>query len=91
MILGRLNSKQMKGTKKIIGTTWQNAMLSQKQTYCTNCKMNVDIVDGKYVRLANKRAVFEGHCSKCGVKLIKAKVMPRNRVMIKRRKRKGLL
>jgi hypothetical protein len=64
--------------------------MSQKQTYCTNCKMNVDIVDGKYVRLANKRAVFEGQCANCGTKLIKAKVMPRNNVIVKRRK-KGLL
>jgi hypothetical protein len=52
--------------------------------------MNVDIANGRYVRLANKRAVIEGQCSRCGMKLIKAKVMPRNSVIVKR-ERKGLL
>jgi RNase P subunit RPR2 len=65
-------------------------MSSLKQTYCTNCKMNVDIANCRYVRLANKRAVIEGQCSQCGMKLIKAKVMPRNSVIVKR-ERKGLL
>lgn len=66
-------------------------MMTAKQTYCTGCKMNVDIIDGKYVRLANNRVVYGGQCSQCGIKLIKAKVMPRNSVMIKRKKKKGLL
>lgn len=61
--------------------------MTPKQTYCTACKMNVDIDDGRYVRLANNRAVIEGRCSLCGTKLIKAKVMPRNSVMVKRKKR----
>jgi hypothetical protein len=52
--------------------------------------MNVDIANGRYVRLANKRVVIEGQCSQCGMKLIKAKVMPRDSVIIKR-ERKGLL
>lgn len=53
--------------------------------------MNVEITDSRFARLANKRAVIEGRCSKCGMKLIKAKVMPRSSVLIKRRKKKGLL
>jgi hypothetical protein len=53
--------------------------------------MNVDIVDGRYVRLANKRVIVEGQCSQCGMKLLKAKVMPRNSVLIKRKEKKGLL
>jgi RNase P subunit RPR2 len=66
-------------------------MMTGKQTYCTRCKTNVDIIDGKYVRLANNRAVFEGQCSQCGTKLIKARVMPRSSAVMVRRKRKGLL
>ncbi|AIF85270.1 hypothetical protein NTE_03241 [Candidatus Nitrososphaera evergladensis SR1] len=67
-------------------------MIAAKQTYCTKCKTNVDIIDGKYARLANNRAVFEGQCSQCGTKLTKARVMPRSSsaIMVKRR-RKGLL
>jgi hypothetical protein len=48
--------------------------------------MNVDIENGRYVRLANRRAVIEGQCSMCGTKLMKTKVMPRNSVLIKRKK-----
>jgi len=66
-------------------------MMSLKQTYCTKCKINVEIVDGRYVRLANKRVIVEGQCSRCGIKLLKAKVMPRNSVSIKRKEKKGLL
>lgn len=64
-----------------------------RQTYCTNCKQNVDIVDGKYLRLANKRAVIEGQCPACGTKLLKAKLLPRNSVFVvkRKKKRKGLL
>lgn len=63
-----------------------------KQTYCTNCKTNVDISDGRYVRLANRRAVIEGKCTICGMGLIKAKVMPKSAAVFKKRKRKaGLL
>jgi hypothetical protein len=53
--------------------------------------MKVDITDGKYVRLANNRVIFEGRCSRCGVKLIKAKLMPRHSVLIKRKEKKSLL
>ena len=61
--------------------TFLKNVLSQLQ------KMNVDNVNGNYVRLANSRIIFEGRCSKCGMKLIKAKVMPRNIVIIKRKKK----
>lgn len=64
---------------------------SLKQTYCTKCKTNVNIIGGKYIRLANRRAVFEGQCSVCGAKLLKAKVMPRSSAITVKRKRKGLL
>lgn len=53
--------------------------------------MNVDIANGRYVRLANKRVIVEGQCSQCGTKLMKAKVMPRNSAVIKRKEKKGLL
>jgi len=66
-------------------------IMSLKQTYCTNCKMNVDIANGRFARLANKRVIIEGQCSQCGMKLIKAKVMPRNSVIVKRKEKKGLL
>jgi RNase P subunit RPR2 len=66
-------------------------MVTIKQTYCTTCKTNVDIIDGKYVRLANNRAVFGGQCSQCGTKLTKARVMPRSSAIIVKRKRKSLL
>lgn len=66
-------------------------MMALKQTYCTKCKMNVDIIGGAYKRLANKRAVFEGQCSRCGIKLVKARVMPRSSALKVKRKRKGLL
>lgn len=66
-------------------------MASLKQTYCTKCKMSVNIIDGKYTRLANRRAVFEGQCSVCGAKLLKARVMPRSSAVTVKRKRKGLL
>jgi hypothetical protein len=62
-----------------------------RQTFCTFCKQNVQIADGRYVRLANNRAVIEGWCSLCGTKLIKAKLLPRNNVFFVKRKRKGLL
>jgi hypothetical protein len=65
-------------------------MMPLKQAYCTNCKMNVDIANGRYVRLANKRVIIEGQCSRCGIKLLKAKVMPRNSVIVKRKEKKGL-
>lgn len=61
-----------------------------RQTYCTSCKQNVQITDGKYMRLANNRAVIKGRCSLCGAELIKAKLMSRNSFFVKR-KRKGLL
>lgn len=62
-----------------------------RQTYCTSCKQNVQLVDGKYVRLANNRAILEGQCSLCGAKLMKAKLLPRNNAFFIKRKRKGLL
>lgn len=65
--------------------------MTSRQAYCTNCKQNVEIVGGKFVRLANNRAVIEGTCSLCGTKLIKAKLMPRNNAFFIKRKRKGLL
>lgn len=65
-------------------------MSSLEQTYCTKCKMNVDIANGRYVRLANKRVIVEGECSQCGIKLIKAKVMPRSSLLIKRKGKKVL-
>ncbi len=62
-----------------------------RQAYCTVCKMNVEIVNSKFVRLANNRSVIEGQCGVCGVKLMKAKLLPRNSAFVIKRKRKGLL
>lgn len=64
-------------------------MSPKKQTYCTGCKTNVDIINGKYIKLANRRAVIEGTCAICGAKLLKAKVMPKSAAVFKRRKREG--
>jgi hypothetical protein len=66
-------------------------MMASKQTHCTKCKMNADIIGGSYTRLANKRAVFEGQCSRCGIRLLKARVMPRSSAIKIKRKRKTLL
>lgn len=51
-------------------------------------KMKVDIANSSHVRLANSRIIFEGRCSKYGMKIIKAKVMPRNNMIIKRKEKK---
>lgn len=64
--------------------------MTVKQTYCTNCRMNVDLVDSKYVRLANKRAIIEGQCSQCGSRLMKAKIMPHG-IKAKRKEKRSLL
>jgi hypothetical protein len=48
------------------------------------------MVDSKYVRLANRRAIIEGQCSQCGSKLMKAKVMPHG-IMAKRKEKRSLL
>jgi hypothetical protein len=41
-----------------------------------------------YVRLANRRAIIRGKCSKCGSELIKASIMPRSSAIIFRKKRR---
>lgn len=50
----------------------------QRETYCTFCKQNVRIADVAYVRLANERAIIKGKCSRCGLELIKASIMPKS-------------
>ncbi|MFZ0325947.1 MAG: DUF5679 domain-containing protein [Nitrososphaeraceae archaeon] len=49
-----------------------------RSTYCTNCKKNVEMIEEKYLKLANSRLVIEGYCSVCKIKLLKAKVMPQS-------------
>ncbi|MGC1930774.1 MAG: DUF5679 domain-containing protein [Candidatus Nitrosopolaris sp.] len=59
-----------------------------KITYCTKCKMNVEIDDIKYLKLANNRLAIEGCCSLCKTKLLKVNVMPRSgKKPMKRKKR----
>jgi hypothetical protein len=62
----------------------------QRETYCTFCKQNVPISDVAYVRLANGRAIIKGKCSRCGLELIKASIMPKSsalKLLMKKRKR----
>jgi hypothetical protein len=51
---------------------------SLKETYCTRCKMNVEIINCKYIKLANSRLAIEGYCYICSTKLLKTKVMPKS-------------
>jgi hypothetical protein len=63
---------------------------NQRETYCTFCKQNVPISDVSYVRLANGRAIIKGKCSRCGLELIKASIMPKSsalKLLMKKRKR----
>jgi hypothetical protein len=64
----------------------------QRETYCTSCKQNVPITDAAYVRLANGRAIIKGKCSRCGLELIKASIMPKSSALTllrKKRRRRG--
>ena len=40
--------------------------------------MNVDIINSKYIKLANSRLAIEGNCAICSTKLLKTKVMPKS-------------
>ncbi len=40
--------------------------------------MNVEIINSKYIKLANSRLVIEGYCAICSTKLLKTKVMPKS-------------
>jgi hypothetical protein len=60
-----------------------------KQTYCTRCKTNVEIINAKYIKLANSRLAIEGYCAICSTKLLKTKVMPKSgkkKKILKRKK-----
>jgi hypothetical protein len=59
----------------------------QRETYCTSCKENVPITDATYVRLANGRAIIKGKCSRCGLELIKASIMPKSSALTLLRKK----
>jgi hypothetical protein len=64
----------------------------QRVTYCTSCKENVPITDATYVRLANGRAIIKGKCSRCGLELIKASIMPKSsalKLLGKERRKRG--
>jgi hypothetical protein len=53
--------------------------------------MNVEIINSKYIKLANSRLAIEGYCAICSTKLLKTKVMPKSgkkKKIIKRKKRK---
>jgi hypothetical protein len=65
--------------------------MAQRETYCTHCKQNVSILDANYHRLANGRAVIKGRCSKCGLELIKASIMPKSSALklLRKKKRKA--
>ena len=60
-----------------------------RESYCTICKQNVSIADAIYIRLANRRAIITGKCSKCGSELIKASITSRSSAIISRKKRRG--
>jgi hypothetical protein len=59
----------------------------RRETYCTRCKENVSLVDAKYFRLANARAVIKGKCPACGLELIKSTVMPKSSALKLKKKR----
>jgi hypothetical protein len=50
---------------------------------------NVCIAGAMYMRLANRRVVIRGKCSRCGCDLIKASIMPKSAAIIFRKKRRG--
>jgi hypothetical protein len=53
--------------------------------------MNVEIINSKYIKLANSRLAIEGYCAICSTKLLKTKVMPKSgkkKKIIKRKKEK---
>ncbi|MGC2683857.1 MAG: hypothetical protein WA323_18515 [Candidatus Nitrosopolaris sp.] len=59
-----------------------------RETCYTTCKVNVEIDDSKYLKLANNRLAIEGCCSICKTKLLKVNVMPRSgKKPMKRKKR----
>jgi predicted RNA-binding Zn-ribbon protein involved in translation (DUF1610 family) len=60
-----------------------------RESYCTSCKQDVSIADAMYIRLANRRAIIRGKCSKCGSELIKASIMPRSSAIISRKRSRG--
>jgi hypothetical protein len=59
----------------------------QLETYCTSCKQNVSIADASYVRLAIRRAMISGKCSRCGLELIKTSIMPKSSALVLRKKK----
>jgi hypothetical protein len=63
--------------------------MMQRETYCTHCKQKVSIADARYVRLANRRAIIKGKCSRCGCELMKANIMPKSSALIFRKKSRG--
>jgi hypothetical protein len=58
----------------------------RQETYCTHCKQNVAITDASYLSLANGRAIIRGKCSRCGLELIKASIMPKSSALRFRKK-----
>jgi hypothetical protein len=53
--------------------------------------MNVEIINSKYIKLANSRLAIEGYCAICSTKLLKTKVMPKSgkkKKIIKEKKKK---
>jgi Domain of unknown function (DUF5679) len=62
--------------------------IRRRETYCTNCKQNVAIIDATYLSLANGRAIIRGKCSRCGLELIKASIMPKSSALTFRKKGK---
>lgn len=51
--------------------------ISKYSTYCTACKISVNLSDIKFVKLANSMATIEGICTVCGIRLMKGKIMPK--------------
>ena len=51
--------------------------ISKYSTYCTVCKISVNLSGIRFVRLANNMATIEGNCTICGLRLMKGKIMPK--------------
>ena len=53
--------------------------------------MNVEIINSRYIKLANSRLVIEGYCAICSTKLLKTKVMPKSGKKKKIKKKKKII
>ena len=50
------------------------------ETYCNNCKRNTTMINTKFQRLANYKAIINGNCSICNSEIFKGKIIPKSSV-----------